>query len=61
MLWIGKVPSLDCMVACVLEWSHTVPMERWSNTTAPGFEYKIGVSEWLLHSNRETFILLGGF
>ena len=23
-----SVPGLDCMVACILEWSHSIPMER---------------------------------
>ena len=45
------------MVACILERGHSLPMERWSNTTDPTEEYKIAVSEWLLHSNRETFLL----
>ena len=53
----AKVPSLDCMVACVLEWSHSVPMDRRSETADPTYEYKICVSEWLLHSNRETYLL----
>ena len=52
-----NVPGLDCMVACILEWSHSVPMEIWSQTTDPVDEYKIKVSEWLLHSNRDVYML----
>ena len=52
-----NIPGLDCMVACILEWSHSVPMEIWSQTTDPVDEYKIKVSEWLLHSNRDVYML----
>ena len=51
-----SIPSLDCMVACILEWSHTIPME-WSQTTDPTDEYKVRVSEWLLHSKRDVYML----
>ena len=50
-------PSLDCMVACIMEWSHTVPMEKWSETTDPIDEYKVRISERLLHSNPDTYML----
>ena len=52
-----SVPGLDCMVACIIEWSHTIPMEKWSQTTDPTNDYKVRVSEWLLHSNRDVYML----
>ena len=51
------IPGLDCMVACILEWSHSVPMDRWEQATEPAEEYKVRVSEWLLHSNRDVYLL----
>ena len=45
------------MVARVLEWSHSIPMEIWEQTTDPVDEYKVRVSEWLLHSNRDVYML----
>ena len=44
-------------VACILEWSHSIPMERWSQTADPTDEYKVRISEWLLHSNRDVYML----
>ena len=32
-------------------------MERWSQTTDPTDEYKVRVSEWLLYSNRDVYML----
>ena len=52
-----SVPGLGCMVACILEWSHSIPMERWSQTTDPTDEYKVRISEWLLHSNQDVYML----
>ena len=33
-------------------------MERWSQTMDPTDEYKVRVSEWLLHSNRDVYMPL---
>ena len=52
-----NVPGLDCMVACVLEWAHSIPMEVWEQSTDPTDEYKVRVSEWLLHSNLDVYML----
>ena len=52
-----NVPGLDCMVACILEWSHTAPMEKWEQGNDPSDEYKVRISEWLLHSNRDVYLL----
>ena len=52
-----SIPSMDCMVACILEWAHTIPMERWSQTTDPTDECKVRVSEWLLRSNGDVCML----
>ena len=52
-----NIPGLDCMVACILEWSHSIPMEIWEQTTDPVDEYKVRISEWLLHSNRDVYML----
>ena len=52
-----NVPGLDCMTACILEWSHTVPMEKWEQGNDPSDEYKVRISEWLLHSNRDVYLL----
>ena len=43
-----NVPGLDCMVAFILEWSHSIPMEIWSTRSR---------SEWLLYSNRDVCML----
>ena len=52
-----NVPGLDCMVARILEWSHSIPMEIWEQATDPVDEYKVRISEWLLHSNRDVYML----
>ena len=52
-----SIPSMDCMAACILEWAHTIPMERWSQATDPTDEYKVRISEWLLHSSRDVYML----
>ena len=52
-----NIPGLDCVVACILEWSHSIPMEIWEQTTDPTDEYKVRISEWLLHSNRDVYML----
>ena len=52
-----NIPGLDCMVACVLEWSHSIPIKIWEQTTDPSDEYKVRISEWLLHSSRDVYML----
>ena len=52
-----NIPGLDCMVACILEWSHSIPMEIWEQTMDPVDEYKVRISEWLLLSNRDVYML----
>ena len=52
-----NIPGLDCMVACIREWSHSIPMEIWEQTTDPVDEYKVRISEWLLRSNRDVYML----
>ena len=37
--------------------SHSIPMEIWEQTTDPVDEYKVRISEWLLHSNRDVYML----
>ena len=49
------VPTLDCIVCCILEWAHSTPMEKCS-TEPPGLEFKIAVSDWLLHSFKEDYL-----
>ena len=49
------VPTLDCLVSCVLEWSHSISVEKWSQSR-PGLEYKVQVSEWLLHSSKDDHL-----
>ena len=49
------VPTLDCLVSCVLEWSHSISMEKWSQSR-PRLEYKVQVSEWLLHSSKDDYL-----
>ena len=46
---------MDCLVSCVLEWAHTFSDEKWS-TTRPGLEYRVQVSEWLLHSSKDDYL-----
>ena len=36
-----NIPGLDCMVACILEWLHSIPMEIWEQATDPVDEYKV--------------------
>ena len=49
-----NIPCLDCMVACILEWSHSIPMEIWEQTTDPTDEYKVRISEWLPESDNDS-------
>ena len=49
------VPDLDCLVSCILEWAHTFSDKKWS-TTRPGLEYRVHVSEWLLHSSKDDYL-----
>ena len=46
------VPTLHCIVCCILERGHSISMDRWSTIQA-GLEYKVAVSEWLLHSSKD--------
>ena len=50
------VPTLDCIVCCILEWAHSILMDKWSTQPA-GLEYKVTVSEWLLHSSKDDYYL----
>ena len=52
-----NIPGLDCMVARILEWSHSIPMEIWEQATDPVDEYKVRISEGLLHSNQDVYML----
>ena len=49
------VPTLDCIVCCILECGHSIPMDRWVNMQA-GLEYKVSVSGWLLHSSKDDYL-----
>ena len=49
------VPNLDCLVSCILEWAHTFTDEKWAQAL-PGLEYKVQVSEWLLHSSKDDYL-----
>ena len=49
------VPDLDCLVSCILEWAHTFTDDKWS-VTRPGLEYRVQVSEWLLHSSKDDYL-----
>ena len=49
------VPDLDCLVSCILEWAHTFTDDKWS-VTRPGLEYRIQISEWLLHSSKDDYL-----
>ena len=48
------VKSLDCIVCCILEWAQSIPMDKWS-LDPPGLEYRVAVSEWLLHSSKDDY------
>ena len=32
------VPTLDCIVCCILEWAHSIPMEKWSGSARTGVQ-----------------------
>ena len=49
------VPDLDCLVSCILEWAHTFTDDKWS-VALPGLEYRIQISEWLLHSSKDDYL-----
>ena len=49
------VPDLDCLVSCILEWAHTFTDDKWS-VARPGLEYRIQISEWLLHSSKDDYL-----
>ena len=49
------VPNLDCLVSCILEWAHTFTDDKWAQAL-PGLEYKVQVSEWLLHSSKDDYL-----
>ena len=60
---IGTVPSLECEVACVLEWANSVPLRNGSfhhrglRTRSRSLENKVQVSEWILHSSKDDLLL----
>ena len=56
MVNLDTVPDLDCLVSCILEWAHTLSDEKWS-ITRPGLEYRVQVSEWLLHSSKGRLLV----
>ena len=41
------VSTLDCIVCCILEWAHSIPMEKWS-TQPPGLSttFRTGVQHF---------------
>ena len=49
------VPDLDCLVSCILEWAHTFTDDKWS-VALPGLEYRVQISEWLLHSSKDDYL-----
>ena len=49
------VPTLDCLVSCILEWAHTYTDDKWAQAL-PGLEYKVQISEWLLHSSKDDYL-----
>ena len=49
------VPDLDCLVSCILAWAHTFTDDKWS-VARPGLEYRIQISEWLLHSSKDDYL-----
>ena len=49
-------PDLDCMTAIVFEWGHSMTNEVWAEYKG-SMEYKVSVSEFLLHSTKNHFLL----
>ena len=49
-------PDLDCMAAIVFEWGHSMTNEVWAEYKG-SMEYKVSVSEFLLHSTKNHFLL----
>eukprot|EP00439_Symbiodinium_sp_Y106_P009515 s8094_g1.t1 len=45
------------MTATVLEWGHSMTDEQWADFPANKNEFKIQVSEWLLNSTKESYLL----
>ena len=50
-------PGLDPMTATVLEWGHSMTDDQWADFPANKNEFKIQVSEWLLNSTKESYLL----
>ena len=50
-------PGLDPMTATVLEWGHSMTDDQWAVFPASKNEFKIQVSEWLLNSTKDSYLL----
>eukprot|EP00439_Symbiodinium_sp_Y106_P049039 s5925_g6.t1 len=50
-------PGLDPMTATVLEWGRSMTDDQWADFPANKNEFKIQVSEWLLNSTKESYLL----
>ena len=50
-------PGLDPMTATILEWGHSMTDDQWADFPASKNEFKIQVSEWLLNSTKESYLL----
>ena len=50
-------PRLDPLVATVLEWGHSTDDDQWAQAPSVQLEYKVSVSEWLLHSTSAAYLL----
>ena len=50
-------PGLDPMTATVLEWGHSMTDDQWAEFPASKNEFKIQVSEWLLNSTKDSYLL----
>ena len=50
-------PGLDSMTATVLEWGHSMTDDQWAEFPASKNEFKIQVSEWLLNSTKDSYLL----
>ena len=45
------------MTATVLEWGHSMTDDQWAVYPASKNEFKIQVSEWLLNSTKDSYLL----
>ena len=45
------------MTATVLEWGHSMTDDQWAEFPASKNEFKIQVSEWLLNSTKDSYLL----